>query len=49
MGNLFGFVYELETISFVHRLKINLKRNFNDGVLFSNNIEANHVAKVTLK
>ena len=49
MSNSFGFVYELETISFGHRLKIILKINFNDGVLFSNNDETDHVANVTLK
>ena len=49
MSNSFGFVYDLETITFGHILKINLKRNFNDGVLFSNNDEAKHVANVTLK
>ena len=49
MSNLIGFVYDLQTVSYSHGLKINLKRNFNDGVLFNNNAETNDIANVALK
>ena len=51
MSNLYGFVYDLETISYGHGLKIKLKRNIKDGVLFIDNASANDIviANVTLK